>query len=177
MSVRNAAQGMAEAYPDIVDKKQSLTPLNMFNYYVRHKGQKPKLFFDQYDKGPGGHMKRSWGERRAIGVAARKYRNNDRMARLFYDKLFNHVVTQPSRAAKGLPERRDSLVLKAVALRQQQETNRHTRQARKAKASIYARNTWANTKLAANTSSQKAKRVAGNTWSKTKNTAKRLRKK
>jgi hypothetical protein len=100
MNVGRTALQIAAAHPEVVGSKQTLRP-----------------FFREYDKGPDGRMQRSWGERLALGTSARKFRNNERMQRLFYDRLFKHVVTKPSRDAHGLPERRDKLTLRAEALR------------------------------------------------------------
>jgi hypothetical protein len=98
LGVTRAAIGRVVVNPDVEGKKQTFRP-----------------FFNQYEKGPGERMKRGWGERRALGVAARKYRNNARMAKL-YEKSFRYVLTRPSRTAKRLSRKRDRLVLKAEAL-------------------------------------------------------------
>jgi hypothetical protein len=115
-NVRRAAYAHAASYPEVSGKKRRIPG---------------KFFYDEYDKGPGDHDMLSWGERRAMGVAARKYRNNERMSRLYYDKLFRHVVTGPTRSAKGLPEKRDKLTLRSEALRLQAEETKQRREERK----------------------------------------------
>lgn len=100
MNVGRTALQIAAAHPETVGSKQTFRP-----------------FFREYDKGSDGRAQRSWGERMALGTSARKYRNNERMLRLFYDNMFKHIVTKPSRDARGLAEKRDKLTVKAEALR------------------------------------------------------------
>jgi hypothetical protein len=152
---RLAAERMVMVYPEVEGTKQSLSPIN---------GQKSKLFFDEYDKGSGGSLERSWGERKSMGVTARKYRNNQRMTNL-HDRMFRHIVTKPSREAKGLEKKRDRLTKKATALRMQADTNRLTRGQRKDRAKDKASDLWSGTKKGVKAGSVRTAKAAGSTLS------------